>query len=112
MLGSPIREQSRLSAGFQLLATLVVGVAAFVWLDTRIPDPHADHDAARDLLMVRDCIDLHECHLLGPDSGVPALHQGTVWLGFLTIVAWFHGSTIAGRAIILLLHAAGVATVF
>ncbi|MEM9067169.1 MAG: hypothetical protein AAGE52_01645 [Myxococcota bacterium] len=57
----------------------IVFVAAFAMLAGWAEAPHPAGDPGRDLLIARDCVDLGQCHLVGPSTTVGELYQGVVW---------------------------------
>src|SRR4029079_8308433 len=72
-------------------------------------------DAVRDQLLVRDCIDLGRCHLLGAPSSIRGpfyIFHGAVWLELLTAVRLLGGDTTTQVTVVLALNALAAALTF
>ncbi len=75
-----------------------------VWLLLALTWPlDAIHpDATRDLLAVRDCLELQRCDTAGPTSSWRAVHQGALWLDVLALARTFWTPWGVGLAVALL----------
>lgn len=78
------RSGAWVSAGAFLLLAFVV---LYAWAGP----PHPGGDPGRDLLIARDCVELHQCALVGPKTTVGELHQGVVWHAFIVAVLFMGG---------------------
>lgn len=95
-----------------ILLAIVVGVAAFIWLNRLNPPYAVTDDGVRDQLLARDCIDLGRCHLMGPATSVAGFQQGAVWLDLVIAVRMLGGDVAMQRTVVIALLAVGVATLF
>ncbi len=94
------------------LPAAAVGLGAFLFLSAVTPPTAVTDDTARDLLLVRDCIDLSKCHTMGAPTSVAGFRQGAAWLDLLVLVRLLGGDVEASRRVVLALNALGVAAIF
>lgn len=103
----PLSDRPRI--GWQ---TLAVFAAALVVLLGQAPDVPITHDAARDQLMARDCVELGRCHLVGAATSLRSLHQGAAWIDALVAVRMGGADLHAQRWLAPLLLALAVALTY
>ena len=92
-----------------------MGLCTFAWLNGVIGPFPIHGDAVRDQLLVRDCIDLGRCHLLGAPSSIRGpfyIFHGAVWLELLTAVRLLGGDTTTQVTVVLALNALAAALTF
>jgi hypothetical protein len=92
------------------LLAAAVGAGAFALFTWASPVSPVVDDAARDLLLVRDCVELGTCHTMGPPTSVPGFRQGAIWLDLLVAVRNLGGDVEAMRAVVHVLNALAVVT--
>ena len=95
-----------------ILGAVAVGLVAFAWLDHVNPPPFMTDDGIRDQLLVRDCVELGRCHLIGASASLRGFFHGAVWLELLTAVRLLGGDISSQRTVVLALLALTVGTLF
>jgi hypothetical protein len=95
-----------------ILGAIAVALVAFAWLDHVNPPPFMNDDGIRDQLLVRDCIELGRCHLIGASASLRGFSHGAVWIELLTAVRLLGGDIASQRTVVPALLALTVGTLF
>ncbi len=89
---------------------MAVGVAAFAWLHRFPGDPPLmGSDGSIWFDLARNCVELGRCPTFGAPSSMH-LDTGHAWIDLQMLVQLAHGSSLAERAVVFALLAAGVGT--
>jgi len=73
------RGRARLDVLLDVLASVVVVAVVFAWLQRTMVPWAMSRDGARDVLMVRDCLENGFCPMAGPASSVSGFFHGGTW---------------------------------